>query len=190
MTLGSHQRSVGKSQVHITPRRLITALGPFKLDPCAADPRPWNCAEINWTTHGLERDWPRDWFTYMNPPFDRNEVDQWVAKLAEHGNGIALLHARTETKWFEPIWQSAQGILFLADRIFFHRPDGTQHPHNSGAPPVLAAFGDQALARLCRCGIAGTLVTGWTIISGAPSARGRNRGQLALPLMAVAEEVS
>ena len=50
MSLGSHQRTVGLSQNHITPRWIIDALGPFKLDPCAADPRPWDCAEINWTT--------------------------------------------------------------------------------------------------------------------------------------------
>jgi len=181
MTLGSHQRAVGKSQVHITPRWLLDALAPLDLDPCAADPRPWDCARINWTSGSLERGWPRHLFIFLNPPFDRNAVDRWIARLAQHGNGIALLHARTETKWFLPCWQSASGILFLADRIFFHKPDGTQHPHNSGAPPVLVAFGDEALSRLRRCGIAGTLVTGWTIIGGTPSVR----AQPALPLEAV-----
>jgi hypothetical protein len=41
MTLGSHQQSIGKSQVHLTPRWIIDALGPFDLDPCAATVRPW-----------------------------------------------------------------------------------------------------------------------------------------------------
>jgi hypothetical protein len=36
MTLGSHQRTVGKSQTHITPRWIIDRLGPFDLDPAAA----------------------------------------------------------------------------------------------------------------------------------------------------------
>jgi len=45
VTLGSHQRTVGLSQNHITPKWIIDATGPFKLDPCAADPRPWDCAE-------------------------------------------------------------------------------------------------------------------------------------------------
>jgi hypothetical protein len=57
MTLGSHQTAVGKSQVHITPKWIIEATGPYDLDPCAADPRPWACATTNWTTHGLEREW-------------------------------------------------------------------------------------------------------------------------------------
>jgi hypothetical protein len=165
MSLGSHQRTVGLSQNHITPKWIIDATGPHKLDPCAADPRPWDCAEINWTTHGLDRPWPRKFFIYLNPPFDRYEVGEWIARLAEHGNGITLLHARTEAGWFEPIWQRASAILFLADRIHFHRPDGTRQPANSGAPPILAAFGAEAVSRLQRCGIGGSLVTRWHIQS-------------------------
>ena len=86
MTLGSHQQSVGRSQVHITPRWLVDRLAPFDLDPAAADPRPWACAVTNWSTHGLERDWFG--LVYLNPPFDRYEVGSWIAKLAAHGNGI------------------------------------------------------------------------------------------------------
>jgi DNA N-6-adenine-methyltransferase (Dam) len=164
MTLGSHQQCIGKSQHHITARRIIDRLGPFDLDPAAApDPRPWECARINWSTDGLLRAWPRELFIYLNPPFDRYQVSKWVRRLARHGNGIALLHARTETSWFEPVWERASGILFLADRLHFYRPDGTRQPANSGAPAVLAAFGHEALSRLQRCGIAGVLVTGWHI---------------------------
>jgi hypothetical protein len=99
MTLGSHQQCVGKSQVHIIPKWIIDALGPFDLDPAAADARPWDCARINWSSHGLYREWPRDLFVYLNPPFDRREVGDWISRLARHGNGITLLHARTETAW-------------------------------------------------------------------------------------------
>jgi len=100
MTLGSHQISVGKSQVHCTPKWLIERLGPFDLDPCAADPRPWDCAAVNWTSRGLDRPWQG--FAWLNPPFDRYQVGAWVRRLAEHGDGTALLHARTEARWFEP----------------------------------------------------------------------------------------
>ena len=171
MTLGSHQRTVGISQHHITPRWIIDATGPYDLDPCAADPRPWPCARTNWASHGLERPWPHECFIYLNPPFDRYEVGTWIARLAAHGNGITLLHARTEATWVEPIWQHAAVILFLADRIHFHRPDGSRQPANSGAPPILAAFGDEAAQRLYRCGIAGALVTRW---HNQPAARVRS----------------
>jgi hypothetical protein len=161
MTLGSHQQTVGKSQNHITPRSIIDAVGPFDLDPCAAAPRPWDCAACNYTEadDGLSKPWHG--CVYLNPPFDRYQVGDWIRRLAEHGNGITLLHARTEAKWFEPIWQRAAVILFMADRIHFHRTDGSRHPANSGAPPILAAFGDDAAQRLYRCSIAGALVTRW-----------------------------
>src|SRR5262249_46865689 len=77
----------------------------------------------------------------------------WIARLAEHGNGITLLHARTEAGWFEPIWQRAAAILFLADRIHFHRPDGSRQPANSGA------FSQRLATKRCRgCTVAALVV--------------------------------
>jgi hypothetical protein len=162
MTLGSHQRAVGKSQVHITPKKdILDRLGPFDMDPCAATVRPWDCARVNITEkdNGLIQPWRGRIF--LNPPFDQYVVGQWIARLAEHGRGTALLHARTEAGWFEPVWEHASGILFMADRIHFHRPDGSRQPANSGAPAVLVAFGEEDLARLRDSGIAGRLVTQW-----------------------------
>jgi hypothetical protein len=163
MTLGSHQSTIGKSQVHLTPKWIIDRLGPFDLDPCAATVRPWDCARVNFTEqmNGLAMGWLG--FVWLNPPFDRREVGRWISKLADHGNGIALLHARTETGWFEPIWQRADLILFMADRIHFCRPDGTMQEANSGAPAVLVAFGQEAVKRLRRSGIAGAYVSGWSM---------------------------
>ena len=163
MTLGSHQTTVGKSQVHITPKWIIDKLGPFDLDPCAADPRPWNCARFNYSRDGLTLPWEKR--VWLNPPFDRYDVGNWIRRLAEHGDGTALLHARTETEWFEPIWEHALAILFMADRIKFYRPDGSEQPANSGAPPVLVAFGPVDVARLNQSGIPGTLVTEWHSIA-------------------------
>jgi DNA N-6-adenine-methyltransferase (Dam) len=163
MTLGSHQTSIGKTQVHITPRWIIEVLGPFDLDPAAADPRPWDCAAVNYTERddGLRQPWfGRVW---LNPPFDRTVVPFWIRKLARHGCGTALLHARTETDWFEPIWESATAILFMADRLSFYRPDGTRQPANSGAPPILVAFGSDDAERLKASGIPGAFVpNNWT----------------------------
>jgi DNA N-6-adenine-methyltransferase Dam len=162
VTLGSHQTSIGKSQTHCTPRWIITRLGPFDLDPCAAHPRPWDCATANYieTDDGLRRRWHgRVW---LNPPYDRYEVARWIRKLADHGQGTALLHARTEAEWFTPLWEAASSILFMADRIKFCRADGTEQPHNSGAPPILATFGAADAERLRQSGIPGSLVTQWS----------------------------
>ena len=168
MTLGSHQQTVGKSQTHITPRWIVDRLGPFDLDPAAADPRPWDCAPVNYTEadDGLSRPWHgRVW---LNPPFDRYQAGAWVERLASHGNGILLLHVRTETRWFKPVWQRASAIMFLPARIKFCRQDGTEHSANSGAPVLLAAFDhghadeDLNVYRLRR--MTGNLLTRWELI--------------------------
>lgn len=170
MTLGSHQRAIGKSQVHITPRFILDALGQFDLDPCAADTRPWDCAQVNWTEaqDGLSMPWfGRVW---LNPPFHRYHVGQWVTRMAEHDRGIALLHARTEAEWFRPIWERAAAILFLFGRLTFCRSDGSPQiisdpaskhygkTANSGAPPILVAFGFDDADVLASCGLDGRFV--------------------------------
>lgn len=164
MTLGSHQRTVGASQVHITPQWVLSPLGPFDLDPCAADPRPWDCARANITesADGLSSDWfGRVW---LNPPFNRYMVGQWIGRLVSHGRGTALLHARTETDWFRQIWDGASAVLFLYKRIIFHKPDGSLattkkgEVANSGAPPVLAAFGEKDATILAACGLPGKFI--------------------------------
>ena len=159
MTLGSHQKTIGDTQSWITPKWIIDALGPFDLEPCAADPRPWDCAKRNYTHAGLSQLWVgRVW---LNPPFHRYEVARWVRALAQHGEGTALLHARTEAAWFEPVWEEARSILFLAERLYFHYPDGTRAEANSGAPACLCAFGEEDHKRLAVSGIAGYLVIDW-----------------------------
>lgn len=170
MTLGSHQQTLGKSQVHITPKWIIDALGPFDLDPCAAFPRPWNCATENLSEadDGLGAEWLPHEFLWCNPPFDRRVVGKWVAQVADHNNGILLVHARIETRWFLPVWQKSKAVLFLNKRLNFCREDGTPNskdngmPGNSGAPIAIAAFGVLALTRLVDSKIPGTLVTSWS----------------------------
>jgi hypothetical protein len=154
MTLGSHQSARSQATVYITPKWIIDALGGaegFDLDVCDATVRPWPCAQHNFTEidNGLEREWFG--FTWCNPPFDSDVVGVWVERMARHGNGILLVHVRSETAWFEVIWQHATAILFLADRLFFHLPDGSRCPHNSGAPACLVAFGASAHERLRAC---------------------------------------
>lgn len=160
MTLGSHQKSIGASQSWITPKHIIDALGPFDLDPCGPWEAPWRCATCTFMRDGLEQHWKgRVW---LNPPFDRREVGKWVRKLADHGNGIALLHARTEAEWFVPVWEKARAILFLPDRLYFHYPNGRQAKANSGAPVCLCAFGIDNGKKLYASGLGGYFVNGWT----------------------------
>lgn len=159
MTIGGHQKTVGATQEHLTPPWIIKALGHFDLDPCAAAVRPWDCATENFTEGGLERPWPCGSRVWLNPPFDRYVVGAWMNRLADHGRGTALLHARTETEWFRPAWERADALFFMFQRIKFHRIDGSAQEANSGAPIVLVAFGDEDVAALRVSGLEGALVS-------------------------------
>lgn len=170
MTIGSHQSTIGKSQVHLTPRWILDALGPFDTDPCAADPRPWDCARINYTEadDGLAQAWKGR--VFLNPPFHRYHIAAWLECMSIHNNGIALVHARTETEWFQYIWDCASALLFLAGRVTFLKQDGTPQTitdpsskhfgkiANSGAPVVLAAFNRHNASALASCGLKGHFV--------------------------------
>lgn len=156
--IGGHHNATTGQDEWLTPPELIAALGPFDLDPCAPIVRPWPTAARHFTVEddGLRQQW--EGLTWLNPPYAT--VARWLAKLAAHGNGIALLHARTETRWFhDHIWAHATALLFLKGRLHFHYVDGKRAAANSGAPSVLAAYGDLAAQRLTTCRWPGQLVT-------------------------------
>ena len=78
--------------------------------------------------------------------------------MVEHGNGVVLIFARTETKaFFDFVWGKADAILFLKGRLKFHHPDGTIGG-TAGSPSVLIAYGKENVKALETCGLAGKLV--------------------------------
>ena len=142
MGMSSHQSARAKSVTYLTPPEILIPLGDFDLDPCAApSPRPWPTADrhIELPEDGLAAVWGGR--VFCNPPFGR-EAAAWLAKMAAHGNGIALVPARIETAMFyRSVWGVASGVLFLRGRPHFHLSDGTRTAFNSGAPICLIAYG-------------------------------------------------
>lgn len=157
-SMNSHHSAMMKSDTYLTPPLIVEALGPFDLDPCTPDVMPWKTAANRFTKKedGLIQNWfGRVW---LNPPYGRQAV-KWTRKLSEHGNGIALLLARTETAdWFETIWPKADSILFMKGRIYFHDQDGKRLPANCGAAPVLVAYGRNNTESLIISKIPGKLI--------------------------------
>ena len=157
--VGTHQSAAMKNDEWLTPPHVLRALGPFDLDPCAPIVRPWPTAAHHYTAadNGLSKPWTgRVW---LNPPYGQ-ETARWMERLAEHGNGIALIFARTETGIFFPwVWDRANAWLFLKGRLHFHFVDGTRATANSGAPSVLVAYGAANAEALARSGLVGKLLS-------------------------------
>ena len=129
-----------KNDEWLTPPEILSALGFFELDPCAPRHRPWETAGTHLFEGGLELPWHgRVW---LNPPFGLEAI-KWLRRLVQHGDGIALIPARTETRMFyECVWNVADEVCFIKGRPHFHYVDGTRAKANSGAPICLVAYGE------------------------------------------------
>ena len=151
--MSGHQSPKMKSDTWLTPPEILQSLGGFDLDPCCPAEMPWPTAGrmISPPLDGLSEEWlGRVW---LNPPFG-TQAAKWLAKMARHGNGIALIPARTETRMFyDSVWGAADDVLFLQGRPHFHRADGTRAAFNSGAPIALVAYGNANVRILETCGL-------------------------------------
>lgn len=139
---GPHRGYQGESDEWLTPPEIVTQLGPFDLDPCAMIDQPWRTAATEFTFHddGLAQEW--DGRVWLNPPYGQ-QTGKWLKKLARHGDGIALIFARTETVMFHNwVWDTAAAIFFFRRRLNFHHPNGARALKNAGGPSCLVAYGD------------------------------------------------
>lgn len=156
--MSSHQSARALKDEWLTPPWILRPLGVFDLDPCAPVERPWDTALQHFTLreNGLARRWSgRVW---LNPPYG-SETGKWLRRLREHGNGIALIFARTETAdWFDNVWGKAAEILFIKGRLHFYHISGIPASGNSGAPSALVAYGEENAFFLRKSGIPGALV--------------------------------
>lgn len=159
----THEPPAGGSEDWYTPPAVFGALGlRFDLDPCAP-PLPaadWLPVErrISLPDDGLGSTWNgRVW---LNPPYAR-ETGKWLGKLCEHGDGVALVFARTDVPWFQSALELAGAVCFIRGRINFVAPvarlasNGTTS--NAGAPSVLIGFGDVCAEAVARCGLGVTI---------------------------------
>lgn len=130
-----------------TPAWLFEALGvAFDLDPCSPGVPPSSVPakrHLTQADNGLTAEWHGS--VWVNPPFSSKRP--WYERLVAHGNGIALMPARTETHDLQTYLGLADALLFLKGRIYFERG---QRPAGNGVrgitttPPfgiVLCAYG-------------------------------------------------
>ena len=136
MSIGKHEKpNKGETDIWLTPLDLIRPLGVFDLDPCGESFH--KTAKTIYTEGGLSKDWfGRVW---LNPPY--SEVEKWLDRLVEHGNGIALVFARMDVKWAQKILPQATSVFFPKGRLYFLTKE-LKIKGNAGAPSMFISFGE------------------------------------------------
>lgn len=161
--MGVWEPCLGASDEWYTPPYLFDALGEtFDLDvaaPVSGPPHVPACAWLHSGSDGLRHGWTG--FVWMNPPFGgRNGLVPWLDRFFAHGNGIALTPDRTSAPWWQDSNRRADATLFIAGKVKFLRPDGTEGK-SPGTGTTLFAAGERALTALLRAdayGLGATLI--------------------------------
>ena len=112
-----------------TPQKIYNELDDefnFTLDVCASD---WNAKHPNYFTKeddALIQDWSSQ-RAFMNPPYG-SQISKFVEKASTSGAElvVAILPARTDTRWFWDFVLEKAEIRFIKGRLKFERPDGPQ----------------------------------------------------------------
>lgn len=172
MSLASRSYVLGTSGLDpsvewYTPPEVFDALRiSFDLDP-AAPPGgvPWVPAQHSFSQadDGLRQPWQgRIW---LNPPYGR-QIGPWLQRLSVHGDGLALVYARTDTRWFHAACERATAVCFVAGRLRFYRPDGPGDI--APAASVLLAYGLPCALALADAGLGQTLAVPHGLSRGTP----------------------
>lgn len=113
---------------------LSNEAGPFDLDVCADEVNAKCHRYFSEADDGLSRTWERfdggQSRAWMNPPYGR-QIGKWIQKAHEEAQAgravtVALLPARTDTRWFHDIIvEHRYRFSFLRGRVTFV---GAKHP--------------------------------------------------------------
>lgn len=109
----------GKTNTWLTPIDLIKCIGDFDLDPCGYPGHNTAKELICLPNDGLKEKWHGN--VWLNPPYGIHTKD-WLYKLFHHKKGVALVFARTETKWFQMYAEVFDWVFFIKGRIKFINP--------------------------------------------------------------------
>lgn len=145
----------------LTPRYILSELGHFDMDPCAAESQPHWVANASYTRieDGMNSPWSGR--VFMNPPFS-NTVP-WLARHAEYGIGISLVPASVESRiWREIVWKKAAAVMLLHGRTRFCNPDGSSTTGRPLRSISLIAWTKEDANVLESCQLAGVILTAWT----------------------------
>lgn len=161
-----------KTEEWYTPPYIFAGLPvTFDLDPCSPDPNdPATTYLTPCRRHLCKRDdglrAPWSGCVWLNPPYGAG-LAAWIGKLARHGDGMALVFARTDTAWFHD--HPPDAVFFLRGRVSFINAQtgtimvkdpttGREKRGSPGAPSMLLAYGERCVGALEATTLRGTLV--------------------------------
>lgn len=155
----THDKKENATVDWYTPPAIFEQLGlEFDLDPCAPvggvpwiPTKKWYSAEDD----GLAQPWHgRVW---LNPPYGKH-TPAWLHKMHQHRNGVALVFARTDCRWFHDYVAKADAVLFMRGRVRF--VDGLRKTGGGGAGcgSMLVAWGPDNVAAIASMQNAGHVV--------------------------------
>ena len=93
---------------------------------------------------GLSKDWQGT--VWMNPPYGI-ATGSWLDKFVKHGDGIALVFARTDTRWFHNYALNADALLFTKGRLAFINPERSDTT-TSASGSLFVACGEKSVKAL------------------------------------------
>ena len=113
---------ISKTDMWATPQDFFDELDKefrFTLDPCSTHENAKCKKHYTIEDDGLSKDWTGE-TVFCNPPYGK-EIGKWVKKCMESGGGtrVALLPARTDTRWFHNYVYGKAEIRFIKGRLKF-----------------------------------------------------------------------
>jgi len=117
-----------------TPQHLydrLDAIFAFALDACAAPSNAKARAFFTRAEDALAQDWAPYGRVWLNPPYGR-EIGRWMAKAYEESRKgaliLALVPARTDTRWWHASVSGKALVTFLPGRLKFLRDGQSLSP--------------------------------------------------------------
>lgn len=89
---------------------------------------------------------------WVNPPYG-SQTPVWMRKFAEHRDGVALVFARTDVRWFQDYLADADVICFISSRVKFFRGNTTDRADSPGAGSMLVGYGQKASEAILNSGL-------------------------------------
>lgn len=141
-----------------TPIEFVNALGHFDTDPCVPVDNKQVTADLmyNKNDNGLVHEWVgRVW---LNPPYSSPLIQEFMKKMAEHNNGIALLMPKFGSVMFrELVYPKCDGIFILKKRIKFYDYKWVQQK-SPVSTSILVAYGESNVDSILSSGIEGNML--------------------------------